>query len=101
MQKPTNVRWIVLLGLCLAAGFAYVHRGALGVVESTIREDLKIDKQDMAWAMSIFFWAYALCQIPTGLLVDRWGARKSLLLFGLMCAATMALGAGSLVVGAT
>ena len=101
MPRPTNVRWIVLFGLCLAAGFAYVHRGALGVVESTIREDLHIDKQQMAWAMSIFFWAYALFQIPTGLLVDRWGARKSLLLFGMMCAATMALSAGTLVVGAS
>jgi ACS family glucarate transporter-like MFS transporter/ACS family D-galactonate transporter-like MFS transporter len=101
MQRPTNVRWIVLFGLCLAAGFAYVHRGALGVVESTIRDDLHIDKSEMAWAMSIFFWAYALFQIPTGLLVDRWGARKSLLLFGMMCAATMALSAGTLIVGAS
>jgi ACS family glucarate transporter-like MFS transporter len=95
-NRPTNVRYIVLFGLCLAAGLAYVHRGCLSVVESTVRGDLGITPRDMGWALGGFFWAYALFQIPTGLLVDRWGPRKSLCLFGVLGAITMAMSAGTL-----
>ncbi|MCE9530313.1 MAG: MFS transporter [Planctomycetes bacterium] len=99
--RPSSTRYIVLLGLCLAAGLAYVHRGCLGVADSKIRADLGLSVQDTAWAASIFFWTYACFQIPTGVLVDRWGARKSLLLFGMLGAFTVALGASTLVLGAS
>jgi MFS family permease len=91
----------VLLGLCLAAGLAYVHRSCLGPAETTILQQTNIDEGEMSWAKSIFFWTYALCQIPMGLLVDRWGARRAMFLFGMMGAVTLALGAGTLVFGAT
>jgi ACS family glucarate transporter-like MFS transporter len=94
--RPTNVRYVVLFGLCLAAGLAYIHRGCLSVVESTVRGDLDVSLSAMGSITSAFFWAYALFQIPTGLLVDRWGPRRSLLLFGLLGAATMAMSAGRL-----
>lgn len=100
-QRPTNARYIVLIGLCLMAGIAYVQRGCLGPLETTIRSDLHLDTSQTGQAAEIFFLTYALFQIPTGLLVDRWGARKTLLLFGCMSAVTLALGAGTLLVGAT
>jgi sugar phosphate permease len=99
-MRPTNVRYVVLFGLCLAAGFAYIHRGCLSVVESTARDEMGLTTRQMGWAIGIFFWAYALFQIPTGLLVDRWGPRKALTLFGLLGAATMAMSAGTLWVDA-
>jgi MFS family permease len=50
----------------------------------------------MGWALGVFFWAYALFQIPTGLLADAWGPRRALTLFGLLGAITVAMGAGTL-----
>jgi len=100
-QRPSRVRHVVLLGLCLMAGLAYLHRGCLGVAETQIRGDLKLTTAQTGLAMGMFFWFYALFQIPTGLLVDRWGARKGLLIFGMMSAFTVALGAGTLLLGAT
>ena len=99
-HRPTNVRYVVLFGLCLAAGLAYVHRGCLSVVESTARADLGLSERQMGWAIGVFFWAYALFQIPTGLLVDRWGPRRSLTLFGLLGALTVAMSAGTMWVDA-
>jgi ACS family glucarate transporter-like MFS transporter len=90
-----------LFGLCLAAGLAYIHRGCLSIVESTVRTDLGIDKNDMGTVMGSFFWAYALFQIPTGILSDRWGPRRALLLFGLLGALTMAMTAATLGVDST
>jgi MFS transporter, ACS family, D-galactonate transporter len=100
IRRPTNVRYIVLFGLCLAAGLAYIHRGCLSVVASSARDDLQLSESQMGWALGIFFWAYALFQIPTGLLVDAWGPRRSLFLFGLLGALTVALAAGTLWVNA-
>jgi sugar phosphate permease len=98
--RPTNVRYVVLFGLCLAAALAYVHRGCLSVVESTARDDLGLSPHQMGWTLGVFFWAYALFQIPTGLLVDAWGPRRALFLFGVLGAITVAMAAGTLWVDA-
>jgi sugar phosphate permease len=100
-ERPTRVHYVVLFGLCLAAGLAYVHRACFGVAESTIRADLGLNEKQTGWAMGIFFATYALFQIPTGLLVDIRGPRWSLFLFGMAGALTLALGAATLLVGAT
>lgn len=98
--RPTNVRYIVLFGLCLAASLAYIHRGCLSVVESTARAEMGLTTSQMGWALGIFFWTYALFQIPTGLLVDAWGPRRALFLFGVLGALTIAMAAGTLWVDA-
>jgi len=97
--KPTRIRYVVLFGLCMMAGIAYVQRGVMGSAETTIRAELGVTKAQTGEALEIFFLTYALFQIPTGLLVDRWGSRKSLLFFGMLSAITLALGAGVLLVG--
>ena len=97
-ERPTRVRYLVLFGLCLAAGIAYIHRGCYGVAESTIREELQITEHQSGLIMSIFFWVYAIFQIPTGVLVDRWGPRHSLLLFGILGAVTLGIGATTMFV---
>jgi len=98
-ERPTRVRYVVLAGLCLMAGIAYVQRGCLGSAETTIWANLGVSQADTGGALEIFFLTYALFQIPMGLLVDRWGARKSLLFFGILSALTLALGAGVLLLG--
>lgn len=98
--RPTNVRYVVLFGLCLAAALAYIHRGCLSVVEKTARGEMGLTTGESAWALSAFFWAYALFQIPTGLLVDAWGPRRSLCLFGVLGAITVAMAAGTMWVNA-
>src|SRR5262245_59761769 len=99
-MRPTNVRYLVLFGLCLAAGLAYIHRGCLSVVESTVRDDLGLSLRQTGLLTSVFFFAYALFQIPTGLLSDRWGPRRALTLFGLLGALTVAMSDGTLWVDA-
>lgn len=80
---PTYARYLVLLWLCLAATIAYVSRNSLAVAEKTIRADLGLTEREMGWAMSAFFWAYAVTQLPTGWLADRLGSRKALTIFSI------------------
>ncbi|VTS00690.1 mfs transporter : General substrate transporter:Major facilitator superfamily MFS_1 OS=Planctomyces maris DSM 8797 GN=PM8797T_00709 PE=4 SV=1: MFS_1 [Tuwongella immobilis] len=84
--------WVLVL-LCAIAALAYVHRVALGVSESSIRADLGLSTEDTGQINFAFFLIYAFCQIPAGMLVDRLGPRKSLAIFGLTGAITMAAGA--------
>ena len=88
---PTHARFGTLGWLCLAATIAYICRNSIGTLESTIREDLQITKRTMGFIMSSFFLTYAVFQIPTGLLGDRWGSRRCLPLFAVAWSVASAL----------
>jgi nitrate/nitrite transporter NarK len=43
-----------------------------------VREDLGLSHREFGWCMSAFFFSYALAQVPSGWLTDRFGARLML-----------------------
>ena len=74
--KPaTHVRIWVVVGLALASTCAYLTRNALGAANTTIRGELHLSPEAMGGVLSIFFLFYALGQIPSGLVANRWGTR--------------------------
>ena len=83
-MQPSRVRFVVLAGLCLAAILAYITRNAVAIAESTIRADFELTKEQSGLMMSLFFWSYALCQIPSASVAHRLGMRRALPLFGLL-----------------
>src|SRR5262245_21018965 len=85
-----GARYLVLCWLCAAAVIAYVHRNSLGAAESIVRTDLRLSKGDMGAVLSSFFWGYALFQIPSGWLTDRWGTRRLLSVLALIWSLTTA-----------
>lgn len=92
-MKATRTRFIALGGLCAAAALAYLTRNAPGTAESTIRADLDLSMKQSGWLNSIFFWSYALCQIPAAMLLKRIGARRALSLFAVLWSLASALSA--------
>ncbi|MEZ6128313.1 MAG: MFS transporter [Planctomycetaceae bacterium] len=80
-QRSTNVRFQVLSLLTIAAGISYLARNAVGVAESTIRDELGLTIQQSGWFMGTFFWSYAVLQIPGGWLAHRRGTKQAMLLF--------------------
>src|SRR5262245_32632203 len=82
--QPTQVRYLVLATLCLAAMLAYIPRNCIGVAEQDIRGELGLSEFDMGWVMSSFFITYALLQIPTGWLGHVWGTRLALTLYAVL-----------------
>ena len=91
------LRYTVLAALCLAATIAYICRNSIGVAESTIRDELGLSEDAMAWVMSSFFLAYALAQIPTGWWGNRLGARRALPVYAVawsLCTGVMCLASG-------
>ena len=78
--EANPARYQVLLFLCLSAAIAYIQRAALSVPAAEIARDLKFTDfaRDMGWVQSVWYFSYALMQLPGGFLADRIGSRRAL-----------------------
>ena len=61
--------------LSIAGVINYIDRGSLAIANTTIRVDLGISATRMGVLLSMFSLAYAVCQLPAGFLLDRFGER--------------------------
>src|ERR1035438_4711743 len=78
-ERPTRTRyWVIFFSVTLAI-FSYIDRVALSPAAPNIISDLHLDKVQFGWVMSIFVTCYALFEIPSGYLGDRFGPRGVLL----------------------
>ncbi len=76
--KPTMVRYQVLGWVCVLSMITYIDRVCIKQVGGAMRSDLGISKEQFAWVFSAFGLAYALFEVPSGWLGDRFGPRKVL-----------------------
>jgi sugar phosphate permease len=74
-QVPRR-RWGI--GVLLGAGVLvnYFDRINLSVAAPQIQEAFNLTPTDMGLLFSAFFWTYALLQIPTGVVLDRYGVTR-------------------------
>lgn len=96
-MQPSSRRWVVLALVFLGILISYIDRGNLSIAAETIMLDLRLDPKSMGVLLSAFFWTYAVCQIPAGLLVDRFGIRSvyaSAFLVWSLASASIALSRG-------
>jgi MFS transporter, ACS family, glucarate transporter len=56
----------------------YVDRVCISASKSSMAADLGLSGEQMGWVLSIFALGYALFQVPSGLLADRYGPRRVL-----------------------
>jgi MFS family permease len=61
-----------------AGSVNYLDRAALAVGNPEIRHALGLSYGQMGLLLSAFAWSYGLAQIPAGLAVDKFGARRTL-----------------------
>ncbi|MBA4065613.1 MAG: MFS transporter [Isosphaera sp.] len=77
---PTRVRYTVLAFLCTLSMITYIDRAFWGSAQEDIRRELGLKTvADLAVALWAFQLAYALFEVPTGYLGDRFGPRKTLI----------------------
>lgn len=73
-----KVRYKVLAFLVLLSIITYLDRVCMNVVAKYVKADLGLNNQQLGYVLAAFSLAYALFEIPTGILGDRIGARKVL-----------------------
>jgi ACS family glucarate transporter-like MFS transporter len=78
-MTPTRARHVVTAFAVALAVITYVDRVAIAIAAQFISADLGLSRTQMAWALAIFGWAYALFESPGGWLGDRIGPRRVLM----------------------
>ncbi len=80
-QRPTSVRYLVVGLATLMAVLLYLDRYCLSFLVRFLTEDFALDPLQQGTLLSVFFLSYALGQVPSGWLTDRYGARLMLTLY--------------------
>jgi len=74
---------------------AFYLRSSPAVMTTELMRDFGISASQLGNFSAVYFYAYIAMQIPTGVLVDSWGARR------LLIAGSLAAAAGTCLFGAT
>jgi MFS transporter, ACS family, glucarate transporter len=75
------LRYVIVGMAMLMAVLLYLERVCVSVAEVYIREDLRIGRMEMDYAFGAFFIAYAIGQVPSSWLSQRYGPRLMLTLY--------------------
>ena len=76
LRRPTRWRWV--LWVALAGGFLLVnfHRVSTGVLSGPLARTFDATGTELGFLHASFFYIYAALQLPSGLVVDRFGTRR-------------------------
>src|SRR5438552_3186654 len=80
-ERATQVRlqvvgWAMVMSLLL-----YLDRFCISICTNFIRQDMSVTTAVVSLLSTAFFFAYALGQVPSGWLTDRFGVRLMLSIF--------------------
>src|SRR5438093_1411447 len=78
LATPTFVRYKVLAWVCALSMITYIDRVCIKSLAGEMTTDLGLTSQQFAWVFSAFGLAYALFEVPSGWLGDRFGPRSVL-----------------------
>lgn len=87
IKKVESYRWVVWIILALVYVFVTFHRMGTGVVRNELEQDFSIGAAQFANIGSMYFYAYFIMQIPSGILADKIGPKKTVTIFSLLAAA--------------
>ncbi|MGW4161410.1 MFS transporter [Streptomyces sp. NPDC004788] len=75
---PAHRRTVRITVVLLFAAWLvdYVDRLVINLVLPSIGAEFHVDRTQQGLVVSAFFLAYALCQLPGGMLADRFGGRR-------------------------
>jgi len=76
LARPRAI--VVAAALVLAYLLSQFFRSANGVIGPNLMADLGLGAEGLATLTSTYFLAFALCQIPVGVLLDRYGPRLTI-----------------------
>jgi len=77
VQKVRSYRWAIWGVLVFAYVVVFFHRLAAGVVRQDLVDSFGITGTMFANISGTYFYAYMIMQIPSGILADSLGARKT------------------------
>jgi sugar phosphate permease len=80
-SAPSRVRHFVVLACMLMAVLLYLDRFCVSIAQPYIKQDLGLSTFQIGFFFSAFFLTYALFQVPSGWMTDRYGSRVMLVVY--------------------
>ena len=78
-NKIGKLRWGIVSMLVAPITFVMtLDRAAMTIAAPTIQKELGLSLVEMSVILTVYFWAYALGQVPAGRMAERHGSRKVL-----------------------
>ena len=74
-ERKTYVRWMIVVLLFVVTSVNYADRATLSLAGPVITKELGLNAAQMGFIFSAFGWAYVICQLPGGWLLDRFGSK--------------------------
>ena len=87
-------KWIIWATATALYLFVNFHRFALGIISDQLMAAFKIAAVGLGGLSSLYFYLYAVLQMPAGILADTWGPRRTI------TASAVIMTAGAFVFGA-
>ncbi|WIY83667.1 MFS transporter [Propionimicrobium sp. PCR01-08-3] len=75
-KKMGRVRWTILAWLLFAGILNYMDRSSVSIAAPHMIEELGLNKTDIGLMGTVFSWTYAVCQLPAGWIIDKFGPRR-------------------------
>jgi len=75
-SPPTRVRYLIITILFVVSCFSFADRSALSQAVSVMPASLNLNAARLSYLLFAFGWAYALGQLPSGGLLDRFGSKR-------------------------
>ena len=76
VQDPNRRRWLIAALLGLGVLVNYFDRVNLSVSHDALFAAFGISDLTFGLLLGAYNWTYALCQLPSGILLDRFGVRR-------------------------
>ncbi|MCE9567568.1 MAG: MFS transporter [Planctomycetes bacterium] len=85
------MRYTLLGFLCFITVVAYMQRTAMNGPSKVIEAELSLTPGDMGYVFGVFYFSYALFQLPSGWVADRLGSKPALVIFAVLWSACTGL----------
>ncbi|PLT29226.1 MFS transporter [Peribacillus deserti] len=69
-------RWTVVIWLLIGGIINYLDRANLSIAAPEMMKELGLTATDIGLLGTVFSWSYAVMQLPSGWLIDRFGTKK-------------------------
>ena len=74
--RETRIRYLIIGILFAVSCFSFADRSALSQAVAAMPKEMNLNPQRMGYLLFGFGWAYALGQLPSGGLLDRFGSKR-------------------------
>lgn len=90
-QPNLTLAYFAWASVALFYFYQYILRVAPGVMIHEIRHDFNVNAEQFATLGAFYLYAYSLLQIPLGMIVDRVGVRRTIIVSIILCLVGSAL----------